>query len=319
MLNRMDLSRLDLNLLVLFETVFEERHVGRAAARLSLSPSAISHGLRRLRGLLNDPLFLKHPKGVVPTARAAALAEPVAAVLADIRRVIGGAESFDPSTSKRRLALGATDGIAAMVLPAVLTAVRREAPGIDVSVRDLQPGEVLAAVDARLVDVALYPLDDMPARCATRVLYEEDFVIAMRRGHPFARAPAAKSYCAAEHLLVSRTGDAAGFVDRALEARGLTRRVAVTVPSFMWALATVAETDLLAALPRRLVGAYGRQFGVIAVDSPVPLKRFRIHAVASHAAMNDAGVAWLVALLERAARTAQPPGKAARKRRPKSA
>src|SRR4029453_14143410 len=77
MLNAINLSRADLNLLVLFEAVLQERHVGRAADRLNLTPSAVSHGLGRLRRLLNDPLFLKTPKGVVPTARATQLSPPL--------------------------------------------------------------------------------------------------------------------------------------------------------------------------------------------------------------------------------------------------
>ena len=81
MLNEIDLSRTDLNLLLLFEVVLAERHVGRAAGRLSLSPSAVSHGLGRLRRLLNDPLFLRTPRGVEPTTRALELAQPIADAL----------------------------------------------------------------------------------------------------------------------------------------------------------------------------------------------------------------------------------------------
>src|SRR5919108_2458436 len=102
MLNEIDLSRTDLNLLVLFEVVLKEQHVGRAARKLNLSPSAVSHGLGRLRRLLNDPLFLRTPKGVVPTARATELAAPIADVLARIRGVMATAAPFDPSTSTRR-------------------------------------------------------------------------------------------------------------------------------------------------------------------------------------------------------------------------
>src|SRR6185436_14718837 len=111
MLNRIDLSRADLNLLVLFEAVLEERHVGRAAERLNLSSSAVSHGLGRLRRLLNDPLFLKTPKGVVPTARATELAEPIADILARVRSVISTAAPFDPASSSRRFTIGAPDGV----------------------------------------------------------------------------------------------------------------------------------------------------------------------------------------------------------------
>src|SRR6266545_372013 len=102
MLNEINLSRTDLNLLVLFETVLAAQHVGRAADRLNLSPSAVSHGLARLRRLLNDPLFLRTPRGVVPTTRALELAGPIAEVLAQVRSVIATAEPFDPATSARR-------------------------------------------------------------------------------------------------------------------------------------------------------------------------------------------------------------------------
>src|SRR5262245_1738353 len=141
MLNQTDLSRADLNLLVLFEAVLEERHVGRAAERLNLTPSAVSHGLGRLRRMLNDPLFLRTPKGVAPTARAAALASPVADVLARVRSVIASAEPFDAATSTRRFTIGAPDGASAVILPPLLEELRRRAPGIDISVRQLLPRE----------------------------------------------------------------------------------------------------------------------------------------------------------------------------------
>ncbi len=88
MLNEIDLSRIDLNLLVLFQAVLEERHVGRTARRMNLSASAVSHGLGRLRRMLNDPLFLRTPKGVVPTDRALAMKAPVAELLAQAKRLL---------------------------------------------------------------------------------------------------------------------------------------------------------------------------------------------------------------------------------------
>ena len=124
MLNQIDLSRIDLNLLVLFEAVFQERHVGRSAERLHLSPSAVSHGLGRLRTLLGDPLFLKTPKGVVPTERALQLATPVAEILAHVRGIVSSATPFDPHHSTRRFVIGAPDGISAVILPPLLEMLR---------------------------------------------------------------------------------------------------------------------------------------------------------------------------------------------------
>src|SRR5882724_931112 len=137
MLNEINLARADLNLLTLFEVILRERHVGRAALRLRLSPSAVSHALGRLRRLLNDPLFLRTPKGVVPTARATELAEPIADILARVRNVVPTAEPFDAATSTRRFTIGAPDAISAVLLPPLLAELRRRAPGVDISVRQV--------------------------------------------------------------------------------------------------------------------------------------------------------------------------------------
>jgi DNA-binding transcriptional LysR family regulator len=311
MLNDIDLSRTDLNLLVLFEAVLKERHVGRAADRLNLTPSAVSHGLGRLRKLLNDPLFLRTPKGVVPTVRATELAGPVADVLAGARSVISTAAPFNPASSTRRFTVGAPDGASAVVLPPLLTRLRKRAPGIDISTRQLlpTPGETsperawrlaLADLEARAMDVAIIPFDDVPARFHRRGLYQEDFVVAMRTGHPFAKAPTLDHYSEMQHLVVSHAGDAYGFVDEILARRGRSRRIALTVPNFMFALAVVAETDLITALPRRFAAMYVPRFDVVTVEAPLPFGRFRLTAIAPKAAMMDAGVAWFFNVLAEA-------------------
>jgi DNA-binding transcriptional LysR family regulator len=308
MLNEIDLSRTDLNLLVLFEVVLEERHVGRAADRLKLTPSAVSHGLGRLRQLLNDPLFLRTPRGVVPTMRATELAGPVADVLARARSVIATAEPFAPARSTRRFTIAAADGTSAVLLPPLLARLRKSAPGIDVSIRQLlpTPGEpsperawrfAFAELEARAMDIAIIPFDDIPARFHRRTLYEEDFVVARRAGHPFGKAPTLDRYCEMQHLVVSHAGDAHGFVDDVLAKQGRSRRIALTVPNFMFALAVVAETDLITALPRRFAAMYAPRFGVVTVEAPLPLGRFRLNAIASKAAMMDAGLAWFFNVL----------------------
>ncbi|MGG5886891.1 LysR family transcriptional regulator [Falsiroseomonas sp. HC035] len=309
MLNEIDLSRADLNLLVLFEAVLEERHVGRAAARLNLTPSAVSHGLGRLRRLLGDPLFLRTPRGVVPTARAAELATPVADVLARVRQVIATAQPFDPATSRRRFTLGAPDGVSAVLLPRLLAGLGRSAPGVGIGLRqvlplagDMAPERVwrsaFAEIEARAVDVAVIPSDHIPARFHARCLYEEDFVLVLRAGHPYAADPTLDRYCQARHLVVSFEGDPHGFVDEALIRQGRARSVALTVPSFMLALAVLAETDMIAAMPRRFVARHAAGFGLVGLEPPLRLPRFRLNAVATRGAMLDLGLAWFFGMLE---------------------
>lgn len=304
MLNKIDLSRADLNLLVLFEVVLEERHVGRAAERLHVTPSAVSHGLGRMRRLLHDPLFVRTPKGVVPTARAMELAEPVADVLARARSVISSAEPFDPARSRRRFTIGAPDGVSAVFLPSLLAKLRATAPGIDLSLRQLLPlpGEtsperawraVFAELEVGALDIGVVPFGLVPARFHSRCLYEEDFVVGARAGHPFADEPTLERYCEMGHLVVSASGDPSGFVDEVLANDGRSRRIALTVPDFMFALAVIAETDLISALPRRFVAMHAERFAVLSLEVPLPLRSFPITAVAPKAAMMDDGVAWL--------------------------
>jgi len=304
MLNETDLSRTDLNLLLLFDVVLQEGHVGRAAERLRLSPSAVSHGLARLRRLLNDPLFLRTPKGVIPTARAADLAGPIADILARARLVIASADPFDAAISRRRFTIGAPDAVSAVVLPQLLARIREAAPGIDIGIRQVLPppgarsneqawAPALDGLEARSMDLAILPLHEVPARFTAETVYEEDFVVAAPAGHPFAEKPSLERFCEVQHLVVSLTGDPRGFVDDALAERGLSRRVALTVPNFMMALAVIPRTGLIAALPRHLIGRYGAQFGVIATEPPSPLRRDPISVIATKAAMMDAGVAWL--------------------------
>ena len=150
------------------------------------------------------------------------------------------------------------------------------------------------------MDIAVLPCEDVPARFRARTLYEEDFILATRVGHPFAQAPTLERYCEAQHLVVSHTGDASGFVDRLLAEQGRSRRIALTVPNFMFALAVIGETELVSALPRRFMALHAQRFGVIGIEPPLALGRFQLKAVVPQVAMMDMGLAWLFEQLEHA-------------------
>ncbi len=309
-MNEINLSRVDLNLLVLFDAVLAERHVGRAAARLHLTSSAVSHGLGRLRRLLNDPLFLRTAKGMVPTERALSLASPVSDVLMRARSVLASAEPFEPARSNRRFVIGAPDSVSAVFLPGLIALVNNEAPAIDISVRQLLPapgesspeamwGTAFSGLQARAMDLALIPIDTVRGQFHGQSLFDEEFVVAMRADHPCARLLTLDRFCNARHIVVSNTGDAHSFIDAALAAQGRSRRVALTVPNSMLALVVIAETDLICAMPRRFVGVHAARFRVVSVNAPLPLGRFNIKAVSTKPGLADSGLRWLLDAIAR--------------------
>ena len=315
MLHEIDLSRTDLNLLVLFEAVMHEGHVGRAARRLDLSPSAISHGLGRLREMLGDPVCLRTPRGMVPTDRARTIAPRVAEILAAVRGVIATAEPFDPARSDRRFRIATGDAVLGVFGARLLAHLAETAPGIGLSVIHVVPrfsgrpdaglwDDVLAMLDGGALDVAILPTlglsdaeADFPARFAARPLGQDALVAVAHAGHPFLAAPTLDAYCAARHMIVSLRGDATGAIDAHLADLGRSRRVVLTVPNFMVALFVAAGSDLVAALPSSLVAAHGAPLGLGCAPLPLADSPSTIVAVTTHAALRDAGVAWLAETL----------------------
>ena len=293
-----DLSRTDLNLFVVFEAVLAERHVGRAAARLNLTASAVSHSLGRLRRRFADPLFLRTPKGVTPSSRALELAPLVAEVLEAARRIVSSAAPFDPANSRRRFSVGVPDGEATVAVGDLLNAVSAAAPNLDLSIRAIMPMDALEVLDRGEVDIAVMPsMGDPPVRFHLETLFFERFVIAMRRGHPYAARPGIDAYCRQAHAVMSLTGQTHGFLDTALEAIGRSRRVVLALPSFLSILAALETTDLLAGVPASLARRYADRFGLVCVEPPFELDTSPVCAMTTRAALADAGVAWMLSVL----------------------
>ena len=147
------------------------------------------------------------------------------------------------------------------------------------------------------MDIAIIPFDDIPARFHRRTLYEEDFVVAMRARHPFGKAPTLDRYCEMQHLVVSHGGDAHGFVDRVLEKQGRSRRIALTVPNFMFALAVIAETDLVSALPRDSPPCTRRVSGSCRWKRLCRSDRFRLNGGRPEGGNDGPGLAWFFNVL----------------------
>jgi len=249
-----NLRRLDLNLLVTLDVLLAEHNVTRAAERLNFSQPSISVHLAKLRDIFGDPLLLPGPRGMRPTARAEELREPLRQALEALELAVSPAAPFDPAQANQTWRIAASDyGESTILLPAMAT-LRAAAPGARIAVLELSPPDIARQAEQGVIDLALHTSEEAPAHMRHRRLFTERYVLAGRAGHPrLKRKPTLKQFCALEHVIVSPDGGGfTGVTDQALAQAGLARRVALSVPHFLFMISVLTQTDLVAMLPERL-------------------------------------------------------------------
>ncbi|UOM35911.1 LysR family transcriptional regulator [Acuticoccus sp. I52.16.1] len=293
-----DLSRVDLNLLVHLEALLAERNVTRAAARVGLSQSAMSHNLARLRALFDDELLTRGPEGLRLTPRAMALTGPVDATLADVRTLLARDDAFDPATAERTFRLGLPDSMEMLIGPPLLAHLRAHAPGIRLRLHNIDSVEVLDDLDADHIELAI-GYGDYPhgrAHHKWRLLFSESYVCMFSAAQTGKRAPLSlEDYTSVPHILTSlRHGEGVrGVVDDALEALGLARTVVLTTPRFLGVAALVARAPVLVTMHARVARLFADEYGLDLSPPPVEIDDVAVSLLwhASHG--NDAGHAWL--------------------------
>ncbi|MBF6029741.1 LysR family transcriptional regulator [Pseudomonas sp. P115] len=249
-----DIRHLDFNLLKTLDALLDERSVTRAAERLSLTQPAVSGMLTRLRESFDDPLFVRAQRGMVPTLRAEQLAAPVKQLLGDIEHLLRP-QAFDPATADMTVSIASTDyALRAVVVP-FLSALRVQAPNIRVAVQSVDAQQLPGQLERGDIDLALVTPDSTVPGLHAAALFEERYVCVMRAQHPDAagKTLTLERFCALDHALVSPSGGAFhGVTDQALARIGKSRRVTVSVTSFLVLPDILRTSDLIAVVPRRL-------------------------------------------------------------------
>jgi DNA-binding transcriptional LysR family regulator len=300
------LGSLDLNLIVALDALLEERSVTRAAARIGITQSAMSHALARLRAVTGDELLVRANRGMVPTLRAETLAVPVRRALDLVASALRSPQAFDPKTARQTVRITTSDFGEITLLPKIVARLAAEAPGIDLRVgayRETAAG-LLGSGVADLVIAPVTPHDEAPGIFAKK-LFDETFVCVVRRGHPLARKKLTLSrYAAASHALISPSGREGSFVDDALARLGLTRRVAVTVPHFLVAPHIVAGSDLVLTLASRIATTLAKPLGLALLRPPLELRLegFRMSMLWHERTHADPGQSWVRELFSDVAR-----------------
>jgi DNA-binding transcriptional LysR family regulator len=286
-------SAVDLNLLVALETLVEERNVTRAAARLGLTQSAMSHKLRRLREEFGDPLLVQGKKGMVATPTAERLLGPIRRGLREIRAALRTAEPFDPKTSRRRFTVVSADYAEFGILPKVLAYLTEHAPFVSATMRELWPGMYDGLEDGSVDLIAGPQLPPLHGLVQRRVA-EDSFMCAVRKGHPRVKGKLdLATYLRLHHVLVAPSGEGPSVVDELLAPRGLTRHVTMQVPHFLGAPYIVAQSDLCVTAPRALLVHAARILPIAVYEPPFEIPPARVFLVWHERMNDDAGNVWL--------------------------
>jgi DNA-binding transcriptional LysR family regulator len=292
-----DIRAINLNLLLAFDALIQERNVTRAAGVMGVTQSAMSNSLAQLRLMFDDPLFRRSPRGIEPTPRALELAEPIRRGLGFLDRALTK-RSFDARSESRTFVIATSDYVEFVLLPPLLRRLGREAPGVHLEVRPWGLHRVPPTLARGEADLMIGFYNEVPSHHTQQLLFDEAYVCIARKGHPgLGRKPTLKAWLAQKHVLVSQQGNSPGTVDRALAARNLQRTVGARVSHFLLVPTLIAKTDLVAAVNERVATVLADPLGLRVFAPPIPLPKGRIGQVWHEQMTHDPGHQWFRELI----------------------
>jgi DNA-binding transcriptional LysR family regulator len=251
----------------------------------------MSNTLKLLRELFDDPLFVRHARGITPTARALALGPALNDALARLGAVLDP-PTFDPKTAARTFVVATSDYVDLVLLAPLLGALAKAAPSIRVELRSWGRHEVPEALARAEVDLAIGYFDAIPPGHHGKRLFEERFVCIVRKNHPRVRSRLSRAtWLSIPHVVVSERGSPTS-IDRALAKLGLTREVSVRVSHFLLVPPLIRATDLVAAVDERVALQFAGPLGLRVLPLPLEMPPSRVGMVWHERVAADPASQW---------------------------
>src|SRR5271155_3207945 len=290
------LRQADLNLLVVFAAVAEERNITRAASRLLLSQPAVTRALQRLRDTFHDDLLIRTSTGYEPTPTGQRLLRDLATMLPRLDRLIAGGD-FDPAAEDASFRIAATDHAAYLLVPPLSTSVLPKSTRVEFSFVPLHAGQYEALEKGRLDLVLNADHDTTTVHLSKGVIFEVDFVCVVSRKSKFARAITLKQYLAAEHVAVDIIGGVQTHPDKRLATIGEKRRCPLVVAQHAVAMRVAALTDMIATVPRRMAVLEAPNKATKILEAPAALGSFKYAMIWHPRMQTDAAHIWLRSII----------------------
>jgi DNA-binding transcriptional LysR family regulator len=297
-IDAVNLGRIDLNLLVHLDALLTEKSVTRAATRVGIGQSAMSHNLARLRELFGDELLTRGSDGMRLTPRAVALLEPVRTTLAQVEALVSREQAFDPATAVRTFRFGLPDSMEVLIMPALLARMREVAPGIHLRLYNFDASRLLDDLDADEMDLAIGYDAFQPGQFhhKRRKLFTETYVCMFNAEKTGVTPPISlDDYVRLPHVLTSlRPGRSVrGIVDEALEKLGLRRSVALTTPRFLTVPSLVARAPVIVTMQARLARRFAAEHGLSLSPLPLELREVTVSLLWHTSYDHDPAHTWL--------------------------
>ncbi|GGD60128.1 LysR family transcriptional regulator [Lacimicrobium alkaliphilum] len=285
-------QQLDLNLLKIFEALYQERNMSRAAQRLHLTPSAVSHAIKRLRTHLADPLFTRQGNVMQPTALCESLAPALINNLGQLREILQLSEQFSPQTAVNYFRIGIHEALEKLLLPPLAAALAAQAPGTSLASYALERSQMARQLAGGTVDIAIDVSLPISEPVLHRPLLSDRFCVVMAQEHSLYAKLNKKAYAQARHISVSHRASGPAIEDIALRQQGVNRRIALHCQSYGSAINVVRQSDLLLTMPAKLAGALN-QDGIVICNAPVTIADIAIHQYWHKNTDNHPALSWL--------------------------
>lgn len=300
----MNIETIDLNLLVAFDAMMQERNVTRAGLRVGLSQPSMSHALVRLRHLCGDPLFVRVKSGMEPTPFAHRMATSVRAGLSILQAGLESAVAFDPKQSERIFQVLLSDLGEVVYLPRLMQHLKSAAPGVSLRILQLPREGYRDALETGDADLAIGFLPALSAGFYQQRLFSDQHVCLMRAGHPrIGRRLNIGQFTAESHIMIEPAGSrysrvsphssTTTLIEQYLEKQGLRRHVALRVPHFTVVPEILEATDLLAVIPSTVARVMAPLRRIKILPLPLTAPNFEVKQFWHERSHQDEGTRWL--------------------------
>ncbi len=309
----MNISKIDLNLLIYLDVLLREKNVTRAASQLNITQPAMSNGLKRLRTLFNDPILVRTSDGMVPTERARSLSPVIRKILLELEEALQGEEEFNEQHSQRVFRIMASDYAASTLLPGLLRKINQVAPNVIIDI--MTPSDVnFHDVEAGKIDMAINRFDELPQSFHQKTIWRDTFSCLLSGDNEVVTKFNLNNYLASKHVWVSKTGfgvgvgmdpkdvQKLGWVDEALARLGKKRDIKVFTRNYHVAMQLAYEDDLVATLPTKAAMLHKEDANYTILRPPFEIPDIELKMIWSPLLHHDASHIWFRHLVIEAAK-----------------